>query len=53
MSGVDLIPLIVGLFAVAEVFLGLEEARVAIAQKIHDVFPRWADLVPRATDPGL
>src|SRR6266542_3377590 len=27
MSGVDLIPLVVGLFAVAEVFLGLEEAR--------------------------
>ncbi len=44
MSGVDLIPLVVGLFAVSEVFLGLEEARVAIAQKIHDVFPRWADL---------
>jgi putative tricarboxylic transport membrane protein len=44
MSGIDLIPLVVGLFAISEVFLGLEEARVAIAQKIRDVFPRVDDL---------
>jgi len=44
MSGVDLIALVVGLFAISEVFLGLEEARVAIAAKIRNVFPRWADL---------
>jgi putative tricarboxylic transport membrane protein len=44
MSGVDLIALVVGLFAIAEVFLGLEEARVAIAEKIRNVFPRAADL---------
>jgi putative tricarboxylic transport membrane protein len=44
MSGVDLIALVVGLFAIAEVFLGLEEARVAIAEKIRNVFPRVADL---------
>jgi putative tricarboxylic transport membrane protein len=44
MSGVDLIALVVGLFAVSEVFLGLEERRVAIAEKIGKVFPRWADL---------
>jgi putative tricarboxylic transport membrane protein len=44
MSGVDLIALVVGLFAISEVFLGLEEARVAIAEKIRDVFPSWADL---------
>ena len=44
MSGVDLIALVVGLFAISEVFLGLEEARVAIATKIRNVFPRWADL---------
>ncbi|MBI4610602.1 MAG: tripartite tricarboxylate transporter permease [Candidatus Rokubacteria bacterium] len=44
MSGVDLIALVVGLFAISEVFLGLEEARVAIAQKIRNVFPSWADL---------
>jgi putative tricarboxylic transport membrane protein len=44
MSGIDLIPLVVGLFAISEVFLGLEEKRVTIAQKIRDVFPRWADL---------
>jgi len=44
MSGIDLIPLVVGLFAVSEVFLGLEEARVTVAPKIHDVFPRWTDL---------
>jgi putative tricarboxylic transport membrane protein len=44
MGGVELIALVVGLFAIAEVFLGLEEARVAIAQKIRNVFPRVADL---------
>jgi len=44
MSGVDLIALVVGLFAVSEVFLGFEEARVAIAQRIRNVFPRWTDL---------
>ena len=44
MSGVDLIALVVGLFAIAEVFLGLEESRVAIAEKIRNVFPRVADL---------
>jgi putative tricarboxylic transport membrane protein len=44
MSGVDLIAMVVGLFAISEVFLGLEEARVAIAEKIRDVFPSWADL---------
>jgi putative tricarboxylic transport membrane protein len=44
MSGIDLIPLVVGLFAVSEVFLGLEEARVTIATKIANVFPRWRDL---------
>ncbi len=44
MSGVDLIALVVGLFAISEVFLGLEESRVAIAEKIRDVFPSWADL---------
>ncbi len=44
MSGVELIALVVGLFAISEVFLGLEEARVAIAAKITNVFPGWADL---------
>jgi putative tricarboxylic transport membrane protein len=44
MGGVDLIALVVGLFAVSEVFLGLGEARVAIAEKIRNVFPGWADL---------
>jgi putative tricarboxylic transport membrane protein len=44
MSGIDLIPLVVGLFAVSEVFLGLEESRVAIAEKIRDVFPGREDL---------
>jgi putative tricarboxylic transport membrane protein len=44
MSGIDLIPLVVGLFAVSEVFLGLEEARVTIATKIASVFPRRRDL---------
>ncbi|HEU4368527.1 MAG TPA: tripartite tricarboxylate transporter permease [Methylomirabilota bacterium] len=44
MSGVDLIALVVGLFAISEVFLGLEEKRVAIAEKIGRVFPRWADV---------
>jgi putative tricarboxylic transport membrane protein len=51
MSGVDLIALVVGLFAVAEVFLGLDEARVAIAEKIRNVFPGMADL--RAAFPAI
>jgi putative tricarboxylic transport membrane protein len=44
MGGIDLIALVVGLFAISEVFLGLEEKRVAIATKISSVFPRGADL---------
>jgi putative tricarboxylic transport membrane protein len=44
MGGVDLIALMVGLFGIAEVFLGLEEARVTIATKIRNVLPRWAEL---------
>src|SRR3990170_483021 len=44
MSGVELIALVVGLFALSEVFLGLEQSSVAIAEKITNVFPRWADL---------
>jgi putative tricarboxylic transport membrane protein len=51
MSGVDLIALVVGLFAISEVFLGLEESRVAIAEKIRDVFPSWADL--KAATPAI
>src|SRR5262245_43475049 len=51
MSGVDMIALVVGLFAVSEVFLGLEESRVAIAEKIRDVFPNWADL--KAAGPAI
>ena len=38
-GGVDLIALIVGLFAISEVFLGIEESRVAIAEKIRNIFP--------------
>ena len=44
MGGVDLIALMVGLFGIAEVFLGLEESRVAIATKIRNVLPRWAEV---------
>ena len=44
MSGVDLIALVVGLFAISEVFLGLEESRVAVAAEIRNVFPGFADL---------
>jgi putative tricarboxylic transport membrane protein len=51
MSGVDLIALVVGLFAISEVFLGLEERRVAIAEKIGNVFPRRADI--RAALPAI
>jgi putative tricarboxylic transport membrane protein len=43
-AGLDLIAVIVGLFAISEVFLGVEEARVAVAQRITNVFPRLADL---------
>jgi putative tricarboxylic transport membrane protein len=51
MSGVDLIALVVGLFAISEVFLGLEESRVAIAEKITNVLPGWADL--KAATPAI
>jgi putative tricarboxylic transport membrane protein len=44
MSGVDLIALVVGLFAISEVFLGVEEKRVAITEKITNVFPGWTDI---------
>jgi putative tricarboxylic transport membrane protein len=43
-GGIDLIALVVGLFAISEVFLGLEEARVTIAPKLRSVFPSLADL---------
>jgi putative tricarboxylic transport membrane protein len=43
-AGIDLIALIVGLFAISEIFLGIEEARGAIAEKIRNVFPRREDL---------
>jgi putative tricarboxylic transport membrane protein len=43
-GGIDLIALVVGLFAISEVLLGIEEARVAIAEKINKVFPTWADI---------
>ena len=43
-AGIDLIALIVGLFALPEVFLGIEEARTAIAAKITNIFPSRADL---------
>lgn len=43
-GGVDLIALIVGLFAISEVFLGIEERRVAIAEQIRNVFPSVAEL---------
>ncbi|MDQ3445563.1 MAG: tripartite tricarboxylate transporter permease [Pseudomonadota bacterium] len=44
MSGIDMIAMVVGLFAISEVFLGLEDARVAITTKIKNIFPRWTDL---------
>ena len=43
-AGIDLIAVVVGLFAISEVFLGLEESRVAIAPRIRNVFPSVADL---------
>ena len=43
-AGIDLIALIVGLFALPEIFLALEESRVAIASKIRGIFPSRADL---------
>jgi len=44
MAGIDFVALVVGLFAISEVFLGLEEERQTIAARIHNVFPRLADL---------
>jgi putative tricarboxylic transport membrane protein len=43
-GGIDLIALIVGLFAISEVFLAIEERRVAITERIRDIFPSAADL---------
>jgi putative tricarboxylic transport membrane protein len=43
-GGLDLIAVIVGLFAISEVFLAVEEARLAVAPRITHVFPRWPDL---------
>jgi len=43
-GGVDLIALVVGLFAISEVFLGIEEARAAVAPRITNVMPSAADL---------
>ena len=43
-GGVDIIALIVGLFAISEVFLGIDERRIAIAEKIRNVFPSMAEL---------
>jgi putative tricarboxylic transport membrane protein len=43
-GGLDMIALVVGLFAISEVFLGLEEARVAIAPEIRNVLPSREDL---------
>lgn len=43
-GGLDLISIVVGLFAVSEILLGLEESRVAVAiGKIGRVFPSLAD----------
>lgn len=44
-GGLDLISIVVGLFAVSEILLGLEESRVAVAiGKIGRVFPSLDDL---------
>jgi putative tricarboxylic transport membrane protein len=43
-GGIDLIALIVGLFAISEVFLAIEERRVAITDRIRDILPSAADL---------
>lgn len=43
-GGIELIALIVGLFALSEVFLGIDEARLAIAPGITRIFPGRADL---------
>jgi len=50
-GGVELIALIVGLFAISEVLVGIEEARGAIAQRITTVLPSRADL--RASVPAI
>jgi len=44
-GGVELISIIIGLFAIAEVLVGLEESRVAVAIKsIGNVYPNLKDL---------
>lgn len=44
-GGLDLISIVIGLFAISEILLGLEESRVAVAiGKIGNVFPGLADL---------
>lgn len=44
-GGIDLISIVIGLFAISEVLVGLEESRSAVsAGKIGSVFPSLADL---------
>ena len=43
-GGIDLIALIVGLFAISEVFLGIDERRIAITEKIRNIFPSMSEL---------
>ena len=50
-GGLDLIAVIVGLFAISEVFLAVEEARPAVAPRITRVFPGWPDL--RVSTPAI
>lgn len=45
MGGIELISVVIGLFAISEIFVGLEESRVAVAsEKIGRVFPSIQDL---------
>ncbi len=43
-GGVELIALIVGLFAISEVFVGIEERRAAIAERIRNILPSKTEL---------
>jgi len=44
-GGVELISVVIGIFAIAEVLIGLEESRTAVAmQKIGSVYPSLKDL---------
>jgi putative tricarboxylic transport membrane protein len=43
-SGIDFVPVVVGLFAISEIMLNAEEPGTAVYQKITRLYPSWREL---------